>query len=338
MRQNLLLLAVGSIIGIASGLFIGRSVLSDYFNNQPEGAGYESVEEFRAAIKKRDKRDIKSDKSVSLRSIIDPHPSDLVMYTLKPNLDVKFQGVRLRTNAFGLRGSEVSLKKPENTYRIALLGDSFAFGWGVEEEKTFARVIEHELNRLSNSGKQIELLNFGVPGYSTFQEVTRFEEVGFEFEPDAILVFYVDNDKGLPNFLKHPDSDKQSSLLPVPKFVKQLHTGSTERRKELKSMLHTIHPDRWLHKLQKQADEKGIKLFLTINPRRGWKADYDTLRVLKEPFSIPFINIRDEFVAEVKEKKLGSKELSLRGDPHPSALRHRIYGGILARKLVNYIN
>ncbi len=48
-------------------------------------------------------------------------------------------GVRVRINQYGMRGREYSRKKPNGVYRILLVGDSIALGWGDSEERTLWR-------------------------------------------------------------------------------------------------------------------------------------------------------------------------------------------------------
>jgi hypothetical protein len=80
-----------------------------------------------------------------------PHPSRI--WSLRPG----FVGQRddwgarswITINAQGRRGTAVPLKKPAGTYRIALLGDSVAFGSGVQVKDIFAAQLEWNLNALA---------------------------------------------------------------------------------------------------------------------------------------------------------------------------------------------
>ncbi|MCB0333512.1 MAG: SGNH/GDSL hydrolase family protein, partial [Bdellovibrionales bacterium] len=197
MREKLFLLSFGVILGCLS-LWAARPLIIQLTSKLPEGAQFESVEEFQRAMLKHDERDTKENGSVSLRSIITPHPSDEIMYDLLPNLHVDFQGVPVRTNSCGMRGKEISTIKPERTYRVAFLGDSFTFGWGVNEEEAFPWIVEKILQEHASEGVNVEIINMGVPGYSTFQQVALFEEKGLDFAPDAVVLYFVDNDFGLP--------------------------------------------------------------------------------------------------------------------------------------------
>ena len=59
---------------------------------------------------------------------------------------------------------EYTLAKPSDTYRIMVLGPSFAFGWGVDYELSFAGVLQRLLQERDFAGeKKIEIINAGVP-------------------------------------------------------------------------------------------------------------------------------------------------------------------------------
>src|ERR1044072_6438684 len=74
-------------------------------------------------------------------------------------------------NGQGFRDRERSIAKPAGTFRIAILGDSFAEAFQVPLEKTFWAVMERQLSACIPEGKQrVEVLNFGVSGFSTTPE------------------------------------------------------------------------------------------------------------------------------------------------------------------------
>ncbi len=94
----------------------------------------------------------------------------------------------VKTNSDGFRDDEFIKTKDTSKLRIALLGDSFAFGWGVEKNQSFADIVE------KTSEGEMEVFNYGVSGYSTLQEVLLFEQQAVQTAPDiAVLAFY-DND------------------------------------------------------------------------------------------------------------------------------------------------
>lgn len=101
--------------------------------------------------------------------------------------------VTITINAQGRRDNEVSLQKPAGTYRIALLGDSVAFGARVEAKNDFATQIEWTLNARSSS-LRYQVLNFGVPGYGTWQELELLKDKALAYDPDLVMLAFVMND------------------------------------------------------------------------------------------------------------------------------------------------
>ncbi|HZM01206.1 MAG TPA: SGNH/GDSL hydrolase family protein, partial [Planctomycetota bacterium] len=118
-------------------------------------------------------------------------------YELVPGIDRQSHGARVVTNSEGLRDRERSRSKPDGVQRIAVLGDSFSFGYGVEGDAIWPAVLE----RLLPEGS--EVLNFGVGGYSTRDEAAVLEHKALAFEPDLVLVGYTLNDPDV-----EPDSGR----------------------------------------------------------------------------------------------------------------------------------
>jgi lysophospholipase L1-like esterase len=112
---------------------------------------------------------------------------------LPKNFDGLMLGRRVRTNSFGLRGPETSLAKPEGVFRIAVLGDSWAFGWGVGEGEPFPEVLAALLDR-RDAGGRVEVLNFSVSAYNTLQELAVLRGKALAFQPDLVLLAYNVND------------------------------------------------------------------------------------------------------------------------------------------------
>jgi lysophospholipase L1-like esterase len=106
-------------------------------------------------------------------------------------------GEALAVNSFGMRDREYPLAKPPGVTRIAVLGDSYTFGNAVPLAKTFVKVLERDLNDAAGSAR-FEVMNFGVKGYDTSQELATLREVALPLDPDMILVAYFLNDVGDP--------------------------------------------------------------------------------------------------------------------------------------------
>jgi len=102
--------------------------------------------------------------------------------------------VEYRVNAEGLRGPEVAREKPEGVGRVALLGDSIAFGYWVAEEDALAHQLETLLAEVQGSGPRVQVLNFGVPGYNLAQEVETLRSRALAYEPDVVILAFCLND------------------------------------------------------------------------------------------------------------------------------------------------
>jgi lysophospholipase L1-like esterase len=101
--------------------------------------------------------------------------------------------VEYRVNELGLRGPETTLEKPPAARRLAVLGDSIAFGYWVADEHGFARQLE-ALLRAAPGGERVEVLNFGVPGYNLEQEIEALRAKALGFAPDVVVVLFCLND------------------------------------------------------------------------------------------------------------------------------------------------
>jgi len=96
-------------------------------------------------------------------------------------------------NSDGFRGLGHPLVKPANTFRIIMLGDSETFSFMLLQKDTLPAQLENLLNKKSGS-LRYEVLNFGVEGYSTFQESEMLKSKGLKYNPDLIILNYVLND------------------------------------------------------------------------------------------------------------------------------------------------
>lgn len=94
----------------------------------------------------------------------------------------------VRVNSLGLREREIGYPKPAGVRRVLCLGDSQTFGFGVEAEEAYARVLEGRL------GAGAQALNAGVPGMGTAHELYFLETEGWQYAPDAVTVGFFFND------------------------------------------------------------------------------------------------------------------------------------------------
>lgn len=109
-----------------------------------------------------------------------------------PNLSKtgEYWGIRRPacTNSHGWRDGEHPLRKPPGVCRALLLGDSFAFGLFVDDGERMSDLLAKGLDRL-------EVINMGITGFGTDQELRALETAGFDYSPDIlILLAFPEND------------------------------------------------------------------------------------------------------------------------------------------------
>jgi lysophospholipase L1-like esterase len=110
-----------------------------------------------------------------------------------PKLFVENEPNQPGINQWGMRGKNVEKEKRRDVYRIALIGDSVTFGYGVSYEQSFAFLLEQQLNQ-QKQPRKVEVLNFSVNGYGleSYLEVLKTKVPAFK--PDLIVIGYCLND------------------------------------------------------------------------------------------------------------------------------------------------
>jgi lysophospholipase L1-like esterase len=97
------------------------------------------------------------------------------------------------TNSSGLRGEELR-PRLDNTYRILVLGDSQAWGFGVADDETMSALLEKLLSE-RYPHLDIQVINCGVPGYGTADQLAFLQARGSLLQPDMVIVqFFSVND------------------------------------------------------------------------------------------------------------------------------------------------
>jgi len=99
-------------------------------------------------------------------------------------------------NADGLRDRDHERRKPPGAFRVAVLGDSFTLAAQVPLEETFWSRLERRLADCpALAGRTPEVINFGVSGYGTAQELLTLRHHAWDYDPDLVLLaFFTGND------------------------------------------------------------------------------------------------------------------------------------------------
>lgn len=108
--------------------------------------------------------------------------SQSVLFGQDPNGPHAFE---VTTNPDGLR-SDLPRARTPGIFRVAVMGDSTVFGWGVGQNETVADGLAEGLRHLSGG---VEVLNAGQPGYSTVQAARLFASVVSLYQPDLTVLF-----------------------------------------------------------------------------------------------------------------------------------------------------
>ncbi|PYS73685.1 MAG: G-D-S-L family lipolytic protein [Acidobacteria bacterium] len=115
-------------------------------------------------------------------------------FALLPGAEGRYQregGSYVRINSDGLRDREHARAKPANTVRIAVLGDSFTEAMHLPMEQTFWYLLQQKLQDCNAfPGRQVEVINFGVSGYGTAQELMTLRQEVWNYLPDIVLLAF----------------------------------------------------------------------------------------------------------------------------------------------------
>lgn len=138
----------------------------------------------------------------------------------------------VKINNHGYRGKEFPPEKPAGARRLIFIGDSVTFGYRIEEAETFSRIMAESLP------SNYEVLNMGVIGYGTDQELILLRGEALKFSPDIVVVgFSAGNDivditssaryMAPKPFFSLKDDRLALRNVPVPKFkgIKQVMEG-----------------------------------------------------------------------------------------------------------------
>ena len=97
----------------------------------------------------------------------------------------------LSINSKGLRDKERGYEAPPGGFRVLALGDSFVEGFTVPYDQSVTQVMERSM---ASGGCRAEVINGGVVGYSTDQQLLFYREEGWKYSPDVVVVFFYYND------------------------------------------------------------------------------------------------------------------------------------------------
>lgn len=130
----------------------------------------------------------------------------------------------IELDALGLRDdfdSKKDAEKPVETFRVLCLGDSFVGGYTVNREHLFVDMLERAW---SKELRGIDVVNAGVQGYSTDQQLVWLQRHGADFAPDLVIAFPYENDiwwNGQETYVGEPKPAFDEAGIRVPRTLEE---------------------------------------------------------------------------------------------------------------------
>jgi len=131
------------------------------------------------------------------------------------NLELKYTETGIEPNQFGstfyinshgFRGPEITLDKPENTFRIFVVGGSTTFATGVSNNESPPAYLQEKFD-VTDLSFNVEVINAGVPGAWSKVESKFVKERLLEFRPDLLIIY-----DGYNDVAEHSENNSSSSM------------------------------------------------------------------------------------------------------------------------------
>ena len=260
---------------------------------------------------------------------------------------------RVRVNAQSIRATRIyPSSAPDGTRRVVIVGDSYTWGENVGNAETFAAQMESVATGL-------EVLNLGVHGYGTDQQLLRLRRDGLPFRPDVVvLAIFGQNihrnvlrfrDYAKPRFVLEdgalvleprtvPSPEellRTSQRLPVSRLLalgRRAFTNALARS----TLGDVSRSERWyvtralLHAAWRESEAAGARFLLVYIPWTVRREPLDLERPIAawaNDSGVPFLNLRRTFLelpAEEHERLYGG---------HWTPLGHRRAAEAIAARL-----
>jgi len=257
----------------------------------------------------------------------------------------------LKTNSLGLHGEEIPRRKDADTYRILCLGDSITWGFPLHYTRAYPYLLERLLDRLPVP-LDFEVLNAGVPGYSSLQGRRYLEEL-LPLGPDCITVMFGRNDQRQLREEGGVLPDRQVPILPgwvialrrllghsrlygfLRSVLVERQDVTAAERAQLDPRSLRVRPSEFRENIRaivEMARERGIAVVLITTARTPPPMPHynRVLREMAESEGLPLADVARAF------ERRGVAELVV-DDCHPNERGHRLIAQELAVTLARQV-
>jgi hypothetical protein len=285
---------------------------------------------------------------VRLLGRAEPHPSGYAP------VNTKRRGMA-PTNALGYRDLERAYEKRPGVRRLVSLGDSFAWGAGIEWDDTYVQRLSRSLPRRRREAW--EVVQLALPGMTTVDQASQLHEEGLRYAPDVVVLGYVLNDSEDPeaaearrarDWAEEKQEKREPRLLDRSALFRlvagRIH-ATVENRRRVTGYLSMYRPEApgWV------AGQKALRLMGSLCQERGIPFVVAIFPLFGQPLdqSYPFSSIHAS-VAQAASAA-GAKVVDLlpayagvrhdllvvdgAADEHPNEIAHRIAASVLLRAL-----
>jgi lysophospholipase L1-like esterase len=113
---------------------------------------------------------------------------------LQPNKTTRLTGIKgidfvVSVNSKGLRGREIPYNNKNNNTRVLTVGDSFTFGYGVDDENTYPELLNELLK-----DRKVSVINAGVSGWGGAEQLEFISKNAKKYSPDYVVHGFYLND------------------------------------------------------------------------------------------------------------------------------------------------
>ncbi|MBV9546270.1 MAG: SGNH/GDSL hydrolase family protein, partial [Chloroflexi bacterium] len=109
----------------------------------------------------------------------------LLRFKNRPSYSYADGEARYTNNQLGLRGPEIAVQKPAGTKRVVIVGASTVYGATDDDSQTISVQLEALLRQ--QLGKNIQVINGGVPGYDSLRELVLTRSYLLALQPDVVI-------------------------------------------------------------------------------------------------------------------------------------------------------